>query len=220
MAKKTKADALKTQQHLIETAITQFAARGVGNTTLNDIADAAQVTRGAIYWHFSNKTQLFNEVWQQQPPLRDLIQERVTAPNAENPLQQLREKFIVALQYIADVPRQQALLQILYHKCEFQDDMISEREIREKIGFNQQALREALQACMAEGMIPGTLDLDVALIIICGSFSGILKNWLMNPASYNLYEQAPALVDNVLSMLSPDGNVRQLIKPTNIHGEI
>ncbi|EOC0500082.1 acrEF/envCD operon transcriptional regulator, partial [Cronobacter sakazakii] len=124
------------------------------------------------------------------------------------------------LQYIAEVPRQQALLQILYHKCEFQDDMISEREIREKIGFNQQALREALQACMAEGMIPGTLDLDVALIIICGSFSGILKNWLMNPASYNLYEQAPALVDNVLSMLSPDGNVRQLIKPTNIHGEI
>lgn len=65
--KKTKADALKTRQHLIETAITQFAARGVGNTTLNDIADAAQVTRGAIYWHFSNKTQLFNEVWQQQP---------------------------------------------------------------------------------------------------------------------------------------------------------
>ena len=71
MAKRTKAEALKTRQHLIETAIIQFATRGVGNTTLNDIADAAQVTRGAIYWHFDNKTQLFNELWQQQPPLRD-----------------------------------------------------------------------------------------------------------------------------------------------------
>lgn len=75
MAKKTKADALKTRQHLIETAIAQFALRGVANTTLNDIADAADVTRGAIYWHFENKTQLFNEVWLQQPPLRELIQD-------------------------------------------------------------------------------------------------------------------------------------------------
>lgn len=46
MARKTKADALKTRQHLIETAIMQFAVRGVSNTTLNDIADAASVTRG------------------------------------------------------------------------------------------------------------------------------------------------------------------------------
>ncbi|EKA1352080.1 TetR family transcriptional regulator, partial [Salmonella enterica] len=86
MAKKTKADALKTRQHLIETAIAQFALRGVANTTLNDIADAADVTRGAIYWHFENKTQLFNEVWLQQPPLRELIQDRLTGCWNDNPL--------------------------------------------------------------------------------------------------------------------------------------
>ena len=85
MAKRTKAEALKTRQHLIETAIIQFATRGVGNTTLNDIADAAQVTRGAIYWHFDNKTQLFNELWQQQPPLRDLIQDRLALHDCDNP---------------------------------------------------------------------------------------------------------------------------------------
>ena len=59
MAKRTKAEALKTRQELIETAIAQFAQHGVSKTTLNDIADAANVTRGAIYWHFENKTQLF-----------------------------------------------------------------------------------------------------------------------------------------------------------------
>ncbi|ELD9861678.1 multidrug efflux transporter transcriptional repressor AcrS, partial [Escherichia coli] len=56
MAKRTKAEALKTRQELIETAIAQFAQHGVSKTTLNDIADAANVTRGAIYWHFENKT--------------------------------------------------------------------------------------------------------------------------------------------------------------------
>ncbi|MFS9382107.1 acrEF/envCD operon transcriptional regulator [Citrobacter sp. ANG330] len=210
MAKRTKADALKTRQHLIETAIIQFATRGVSNTTLNDIADAALVTRGAIYWHFANKTQLFNELWQQQPPLRDLIQDRLTSRVGDNPLQQLREKLIAGLQYIAEIPRQQALLQILYHKCEFHEGMISEQEIREKIGFSQKGLRDALQASMAEELISRTLDLDVVLIIIHGSFSGVVKNWLMNDTRYDLYQQAPALVDNVLRMLIPDGNVKQL----------
>ena len=72
MAKRTKAEALKTRQELIETAIAQFAQHGVSKTTLNDIADAANVTRGAIYWHFENKTQLFNGMWLQQPSLREL----------------------------------------------------------------------------------------------------------------------------------------------------
>lgn len=214
MAKRTKAEALKTRQHLIETAIIQFATRGVGNTTLNDIADAVQVTRGAIYWHFDNKTQLFNELWQQQPPLRDLIQDRLALHDCDNPLQRLREKLIAGLQYIAEIPRQQALLQILYHKCEFHEGMISEQEIREKIGFSQRGLRDALQASMTEGLISRTLDLDVVLIIIHGSFSGIVKNWLMNSTRYDLYQQAPALVDNVLRMLIPDGYVMQLTSET------
>lgn len=216
MAKKTKADALKTRQHLIETAIVQFALRGVSNTTLNDIADAARVTRGAIYWHFENKTQLFNEMWAQQPALRELIQDKLQVHDAESPLEQLREQLIVGLQYIAEIPRQQALLQILFHKCEFNEEMISEQEIREKMGFNLHTLRQTLQKSMAKGEIANQLDLDVMVIVIYGAFSGIVKNWLINPTGYNLYQQAPVLVDNVLRMLMPDHNKTSYIHDVNI----
>ena len=199
MAKRTKAEALKTRQELIETAIAQFAQHGVSKTTLNDIADAANVTRGAIYWHFENKTQLFNEMWLQE----------------HDPFQQLREKLIVGLQYIAKIPRQQALLKILYHKCEFNDEMLAEGVIREKMGFNPQTLREVLQACQQQGCVANNLDLDVVMIIIDGAFSGIVQNWLMNMAGYDLYKQAPALVDNVLRMFMPDENITKLIHQTN-----
>lgn len=66
MAKRTKAEALKTRQEQLN-CHRQFAQHGVKQRRLNDIADAANVTRGAIYWHFENKTQLFNEMWLQQP---------------------------------------------------------------------------------------------------------------------------------------------------------
>ncbi|MCC7881711.1 TetR family transcriptional regulator, partial [Escherichia coli] len=114
MARKTKEEALRTRQLLIESAIQQFALRGVTNTTLTDIADAAGVTRGAVYWHFVSKTELFNEMWQQQPPLRDLIQHSLVTENEQEPLNALRERFITGLRYIAANPRQRALMQILY----------------------------------------------------------------------------------------------------------
>ena len=114
-------------------------------------------------------------MWLQQPSLRELIQEHLTAGLEHDPFQQLREKLIVGLQYIAKIPRQQALLKILYHKCEFNDEML----------------------------------------VIDGAFSGIVQNWLMNMAGYDLYKQAPALVDNVLRMFMPDENITKLIHQTN-----
>lgn len=72
-------------------------------------------------------------MWLQQPSLRELIQEHLTAGLEHDPFQQLREKLIVGLQYIAKIPRQQALLKILYHKCEFNDEMLAEGVIREKM---------------------------------------------------------------------------------------
>lgn len=201
MARKKKEEAQKTRQQLIEAAIGQFAARGVANTTLTDIADAAQVTRGAVYWHFSSKSEIFNAIWEQQLPLREIIRDRLLLSENDNPLLMLRELFITALQYIAREPRQCALLQILYHKCEFNSDMISECEIRKRIGFNFKHLRAILEKCISHNIISSQVNVDLTLIVFHGFFSGIIKNWLMNSDSFNLYQQAPALVDNILATL-------------------
>ena len=74
---------------------------------------------------------------------------------------------------------------------------------------------EVVQACHQQGCVANNLDLDVVMIIINGAFSGIVQNWLMNMAGYDLYKQAPALVDNVLRMFMPDENITKLIHQTN-----
>jgi TetR/AcrR family transcriptional repressor of acrEF/envCD operon len=202
MARRTKEDALRTRQLLIESAIQQFAQRGVTNTTLTDIADAAGVTRGAVYWHFSSKAELFNAMWQQQPPLRELLPHLQRERDNQDLLTGLRDKFITGLQYIAENPRQQALLQILYHKCEFASDMLSETEIRQRIGFNYVIIRDVLQRCIRNRLLPAETNIEITLIILHGAFTGIIKNWLMDPEQFNLYQQAPVLVDNIMSALA------------------
>ena len=201
MARKKKEDAQKTRQLLIEAAIGEFATRGVANTTLTDIADAAKVTRGAVYWHFSSKAEIFNAIWEQQIPLRDIIRDRLSLTENDDPLLMLREQFITALQYIAREPRQCALLQILYHKCEFSSEMMSETEIRRKIGFNYDYMRIELQMCVRNKILPVDTNIEITLIILHSAFSGIIKNWLMDPQQFDLYQQAPLLVDNIMAIL-------------------
>lgn len=63
MARKTKQQALETRQHILDVALRLFSQQGVSSTSLAAIAKEAGVTRGAIYWHFKNKSDLFNEIW-------------------------------------------------------------------------------------------------------------------------------------------------------------
>ena len=60
MARRTKEDALATRAALLDAAECVFQQRGVSRTSLADIAQAAGVTRGALYWHFKDKAALFN----------------------------------------------------------------------------------------------------------------------------------------------------------------
>ena len=59
MARRTKEDAQKTRELLIEAAENVFYDKGVSKASLSDIAESAGVTRGAIYWHFKNKHDVF-----------------------------------------------------------------------------------------------------------------------------------------------------------------
>ena len=63
--RKTKQEAQKTRQHLLNAALEIFWRMGVTRATLQEIAQQAGVTRGALYWHFSNKEALFESLFEQ-----------------------------------------------------------------------------------------------------------------------------------------------------------
>lgn len=49
----------KTREHILEVARRQFFKRGYAATSINEIVDAADVTKPTIYYHFKNKEGLF-----------------------------------------------------------------------------------------------------------------------------------------------------------------
>jgi AcrR family transcriptional regulator len=71
-----------TRAALLETATAMFAERGFARTSLDDIAVATQVTRGAVYHHFESKQAVFEAVFDALE--RDMM-ERVAAAAAGQP---------------------------------------------------------------------------------------------------------------------------------------
>lgn len=60
--RRTKEEAAKTRQQIVDTATEVFKQKGFSRTSLNDICNAAGLSRGAMYWYFEDKIGLFNEV--------------------------------------------------------------------------------------------------------------------------------------------------------------
>lgn len=95
MARKTKQQARETRQLILDVALRLFSQQGVSSTSLATIAKAAGVTRGAIYWHFKNKSDLFNEIWElSDASISDLeIEYRAKFPNDPLSVISYRVKF-------------------------------------------------------------------------------------------------------------------------------
>lgn len=73
MPRRSKEEAEKTRQHLLETALGMFAERGISRTSLKDVAAEAGLTHGALYWHFKNRADLVSALYEEcRFPIDDL----------------------------------------------------------------------------------------------------------------------------------------------------
>ena len=73
---KRAAQAAVTRSHLVDVGRRLFAERGFAGTSTEEIVLQAGVTRGALYYHFRNKQDLFRAVF---AAVEDEVHEQVTA---------------------------------------------------------------------------------------------------------------------------------------------
>ena len=116
MVRRTKEEAQETRSQILEAAEKAFYERGVARTTLADIATLAGVTRGAIYWHFSNKADLVQAMLD---TLHEPLEEMAKASESEDeldPLGCMRKLLIHLFHQVALDPKTRRINEILFHK--------------------------------------------------------------------------------------------------------
>ncbi|WP_226506834.1 MULTISPECIES: TetR family transcriptional regulator [Pseudomonas] len=202
MVRRTKEEALETRRQILEAAEKAFYDRGVARTTLADIAAMAGVTRGAIYWHFSNKADLVQAMLDSlHEPLDELA--RASEDEQElDPLGCMRKLLVQLFQQIAMDPQTRRINEILFHKCEFTDEMCDLRRQRREVSADCNVRIDlSLRNAVNRGQLPQELDTARAAMSLHAFIDGNIAQWLLLPDSFDLYVEAERLVDTALDML-------------------
>ena len=124
MVRKTKEDAELTRQRIIDAARAVFLTRGVSRSTLEHIATEATVTRGAVYWHFKNKTDIFYALRDRAfLPLIDRMYDTLGVQSDNiDPLTQIENSLCDTINQLNENTEMRQIYEIMMIKCEYVDE--------------------------------------------------------------------------------------------------
>lgn len=202
MARRTKDEAVETRNHILDAAERVFSERGVTRTSLADIADAASVTRGAIYWHFRDKADLFCEmVARVTMPMEDAPCQ-ISPAHDDDPLASVRAMLVGILQRTSGDAQARRVFHIVFNKCEYVDEMETVWErFREMQAGCLQRLEQGLAAAIAKGQLPAGLDARRTAVGLHALVNGLISKWVMDPKAMPARGDASQLIDIFLDGL-------------------
>lgn len=201
MARKTKEQAEATREQLLDAAERLFCERGVTCTSLDDIARAAHVTRGAFYWHFKNKSDVLEAVYNRAiSPMKSML-EHLSQEPGEDPLGQLRKNAQAVLCQLATDQRVQSIFDLMFRRF---DGGAEFAELRAREAENGRRCRSQLEivlrAAIARGQLPADLDPAAAAILLDATVFGLMNSWL-ETRDFDLEAQAPWLMATLFAGL-------------------
>lgn len=167
MARKTKQESLKTRDIILNTATEVLLTRGVEQTKLADIAQLAGVTRGAIYWHFSNKYSLLKAIWEDLIEKKDFIFQITANDDESDPLGLLVKQLQLFIEKIPENEKRRRLFHLLIadgitscQKHQFHFDQLTFIEKR------IQDVSSLLSLAIDKGQLSKNIDIVLYSIVI------------------------------------------------------
>lgn len=198
--RRTKREAMATRDAILDAAEAMFHRQGVASTSLADIAAAAKVTRGAIYWHFAGKPELFKAMSERvSTPEEDFFLSQIeTGPSGS--LDALRSLALEMMHRFAADERAQRVHEILLFRCEFVGEMgeVMERRRERELAFDRVVLDVFARSEGRQGLAPGWSAAVAAAALRC-AVMGAIADWLRLDRSYDLVEVGAVLLNGLFA---------------------
>ena len=203
MARRTKQEADMTRESLLVAARSVFSRQGFATTTLEEIAHEAGVTRGAIYWHFGSKVELYLALLDQYSTYSNDI---VTAAALQGGslVEVFRRIFIRLCEAVETDKALREVMELSLFKTERTPELVAALQARQK---SDQALVKSIADAVQGGMQSGEMRSDLEAQDIARAFlafqNGLIYMWLQNPNVFSLREIAPAMAEIFLNGSTP-----------------
>ncbi len=202
MVRQTKENAEITRQRIIDAAREVFLSRGVSRTSMEQIAAQAGVTRGAIYWHFSNKTELFSALREQVLlPLIDRMDDSLLLENNDDPLGQIGKFLSGTIDALNESSDTRQTFEIMMVKCEYVEELSA---VLEQTLYNCERIAKKIEQLYERAKTKGQLKpTDSPAILAMDThlfFSGLIHLWVKDLDNKHYRVQATALISNHINL--------------------
>ena len=204
--RRSKEDADKTKQDILDAALKVFYKKGVTRATLNEVAKEAGVTRGAVYWHFKDKYDLYFTLY------RTLTEQFEVRPE-----DYMAKKYSSLIEFKMDINKlfhtfeenreYHMFIQIMYSRMEYIEEMkpviINEQKIQKAM---LSAFERALNDLKSCGQVDKTINCKLYSTIIFALIDGIFDSWGIDEELFSGDSSVYKLIDEIFKNFNPKNN--------------
>ncbi len=201
MVRKTKEETQRTRDQILKVALSVFAERGYSRASLQVIAEGAGFTRGAVYWHFKNKAELFMALSKDIANESDKL---FVNPNGVKCIDELCKILCSYLALLESDKRLGTFYKVAYYQMEWTEDL---EEIFED---QRQELRDLyvwifaiIKKLHRKRLIARHHNPKPTSLCLHSMFNGIIATWIADPTFVSLKSDGTAVITSYLSSLAP-----------------
>lgn len=173
MARKTKGEALRTKQKLLQSALEIMSEKAYSNISMTEIAERAGYSKGAIYWHFKNKNDVLINLVRDTCVSSEVYLTRFMT--ADEGLEGVRAFF----KYKMGIPQQdikfKMLQKLIHHRHEWPKDVYEKilTIVKARIDKELRTIQTILARMQKSGKIKTEVDTKEIAALISALFQGI-----------------------------------------------
>lgn len=199
--RKTKQQAQLTKASILTAALNCFSEQGFFNTSLDEIAQTAEVTRGAVYWHFSNKAEIFDALHQQlhEPFIKTILQDLEI--ESQQPINQLQQLCIRLLQDLGENQTKVSTMK-LFFQCDYSGELAQfKQQHQDKKLQSLELFEEYFKRAQHNQLLSPSANPKILTLTLHCFLKGVLFEFLNQSELIDMQSQAKALVEQLFKGL-------------------
>ena len=202
--RRTKEEAAQTRQDLLEAALTIFSQQGYAAARLEDIAEAAGVTRGAIYHHFGSKADLFQALVEDASALGSNVVQNAIAEGGTF-VEITRRVLVRTMHLLEDNRRFREVMALTLFKTGGSPELDAFTQQRHEQARTQvEQIAGFFRSGIEQGALRSDLAPDTAARAFLAYQNGLALLWLSNPEAFSIKGEAEELAGVLLNgIVSP-----------------
>ncbi len=177
MARKTKEDAEQTRQAILDSALQTFYEKGFSRTTFDEIAHRINLTKGAVYWHFRNKTDLISAIIVQ----KITSQRKLYPQGMPSNIEELRQAVVCRANIIENDFDFKRFLFFMVYRMEWSSAVFDKvwSEVGELCELPDKRLNEVLQHLKDNGEIKENTNIPELSEVLTSFWKGLIDKYIL-----------------------------------------